>query len=373
MKKILSFVLALVLVIGIGSVAAFAEGDGYMVVTDYIVCNTGKDISDELQQLIEENPNRTLFFPDGEYLVSKPIYTPADPKKSVSLKMANYAIIKATGDWKYGEAVIQLGGIYPKNDTRTPGSNYYLDGGIIDGSGKANGVSINGGRETMVKNVSMKNVVTGLHIMYGANSGSSDSDILDLNIICTGGTDSVGILIEGYDNTVTNVRIGNAFVGVLVKSAGNVMRNIHPLYTSDYTDYANSCGFWDQCGNNWYDYCYSDQYGIAFRLKGGVKSIFNDCYCYWYSTKGDSHTAFKVDGQFQSTVTNFKADLPDCKGNNLLVVDKSGGKGRFTNLSVNNKRIENRLYKAYVADSGIINRLPRIFYKIAVFFVTLFN
>ena len=88
---------------------------------------------------------------------------------------------------------------------------------------------------------------------------------LDLNIICTGGTDSVGILIEGYDNTVTNVRIGNAFVGVLVKSAGNVMRNIHPLYTSDYTDYANSCGFWDQCGNNWFDYCYSDQYGIAFR------------------------------------------------------------------------------------------------------------
>ena len=86
---------------------------------------------------------------------------------------------------------------------------------------------------------------------------SSDADISDVNIIGTGTTDSTGILIEGFDNTLTNIRIGNVFIGVHLKTASNSMRNIHPLYYSDYTDYENSCGFYDECGNNIYDFCYS--------------------------------------------------------------------------------------------------------------------
>jgi hypothetical protein len=135
----------------------------FLAVTDFVPVNSGADVSDALQRLIDANPNRTLFFPDGEYLLAKPICTPADPRRSVALQLSTYAVIRAAESWESPEAMIRLGGECPANDIRTPGSNYSLTGGILDGSGIAGGLSIDGGRETMVRDVSMKRVQTGLH------------------------------------------------------------------------------------------------------------------------------------------------------------------------------------------------------------------
>ena len=74
------------------------------------------------------------------------------------LQLSNYAVIRAMPTWNHTEAMIRLGGIYPANDILTCGSNYSLTGGIIDGAGVAHGVSIDSGRETAIRNVSIKNV-----------------------------------------------------------------------------------------------------------------------------------------------------------------------------------------------------------------------
>ncbi|MBE6661283.1 MAG: hypothetical protein E7605_07780, partial [Ruminococcaceae bacterium] len=113
-----------------------------MVVTDYIEANTGKDVSDALQALILQNPNRTIYFPDGEYVLGKPVLTPANPKNSVSLELSVYAVLRASDDWNDSEAMIRLGAAEPFNNITMPGSNYYFSGGIIDGNGRANGISI---------------------------------------------------------------------------------------------------------------------------------------------------------------------------------------------------------------------------------------
>ena len=47
---------------------------GYVVVTDYIEANTGLDVSDAIQKIINENPHRTIYFPDGEYILSPEFY-----------------------------------------------------------------------------------------------------------------------------------------------------------------------------------------------------------------------------------------------------------------------------------------------------------
>ena len=350
LNKTVSLILAAVFVFTSLSVAVFAQGNemGYVVVTDSIDVNSGDDVSEEIQKIIDENPNRTIYFPDGEYLLSKPILTPAEPKKSVSLVLSNYAVLKATGDWQKGEAIVQLGGKDPANNTSANGSNYSLDGGIIDGSSVADGVSINSGRETVIRNVSIKNTVVGIHIMYGSNSGSSDADISDVNIIGTGTTDSIGLFIEGYDNTVTNVRIGYVFTGVYIKSSGNMLRNVHPLYYSDYTDYQNSCGFLEESGNNWYDFCYSDQFAIGFRTTGYGGSIYNNCFCFWYSSREGTHTAFKADKEFNSTLTNFKASFKDRETKNkVLSVGSIFGTGTIDNLSTNPELLSNFTYKLY--------------------------
>ena len=76
-----------------------AEALGYVVITNYLKANTGIDVSKKIQQVIEQNPNKTIFFPDGEYILANPICTPADPTKSVSLKLSNYAVLKAASGW----------------------------------------------------------------------------------------------------------------------------------------------------------------------------------------------------------------------------------------------------------------------------------
>ncbi len=323
-----------------------ASALGYVVVTDFIANNGNADVSDALQSIIDSSPNRTIYFPDGIYKISKPLCTPADPRKSVDLQLSNFAVIQAADNFS-GEALIRLGGKDAFNDTHTPGSNYSLTGGVLDARGKTNGVTIDSGRETAIRNVSIKNSVIGIHIKYGANSGSSDADISDVNIIGTGKTDSVGLLVEGYDNTFTNMRIGNVFTGVHLKSSANSMRNIHPLYYSDYTDYENNCGFLDEGGNNIYDFCYSDQFCIGFRTMGNVSSIFDNCFCYWYSGAGGKEVAFKADGRFNSVVSCLRTGFRDDTKNSVLEVGKSGGDGVFEHLLVNTSKVNGKIHKLY--------------------------
>ena len=39
--------------------------ENYVVVTDYIPVDTGTDITTHIQNLIDKNPGRTIYFPDG--------------------------------------------------------------------------------------------------------------------------------------------------------------------------------------------------------------------------------------------------------------------------------------------------------------------
>jgi len=275
----------------------------YISAADFMASDGNEDVADKLQQLIDTHPNHTIFFPDGIYLLSHPVLTPASPQRSVDLQLSNFAHMKAAEDWNSKEAMIRLGAKDFANDIYTPGSNYGISGGIIDGSGKAKGISIDGGRETYIRNVNIKNVQVGVHIKYGANSGSSDADILSVNVTGNGSPDSVGVLIEGFDNTLTNMRIANVFTGVRVCSGGNMLRNIHPLFIIDpstYSEYEESIGFRIEHGMNWFDYCYSDQFAVGFDTLGG--GILKNCFCWWYSDKEKLHLAVRSHGSFYGSI-----------------------------------------------------------------------
>ena len=339
MKKLLCLLLAACVVFSVSGHSA--KQKGYVVVTDYVKANGKRDVSDAIQKIIDENPNRTIYFPDGLYLISKPILTPADPKKSVSLELSNYAVIKAMEGWNHDEAMIRLGGKDPFNNITIPGANYYLEGGVIDGSDVAKGVSIDSGRETVIRNTSIKGVVLGIHVKYGANSGSSDADIHSVNIVGNKTPQAVGVLVEGYDNTFTNMRIGGVHIGFVIRSEANSLRNIHPLYYGSNDSYATSCGFVDERQNNWYDFCYSDEFATAFKINGG-RSLYNNCFAYWYSKRGDEHVVFCSDGPFNSDVMNMNVGFGQhnaTKENKILEVAQPGGTGSLFNLHVGNVNV----------------------------------
>lgn len=366
MKKTLTVFLCLVMTASLCLCAYAGEKlPGYVCVTDYLTPGTGEDLSAAIQGIIDANPNRTIYFPDGEYLVSAPVLTPADPSKSVDLQLSNYAVIKAAKDFE-GGAVVILGGKDAFNNVTTNGSNYSLTGGIIDGSGFADGIEIASGRETRITLTSIKHTAVGIVIDYGANSGSSDSDITDVNIIGNDRADSVGIVLNGFDNCISNVRIGHTAKGMVINSAGNSFKNIHPLFCSADELYHDSVGFTDNCGNNVYDYCYSDQFMTGFVLKGGIRSIFNDCYCYWWKAL-DEEKGFVTDGKFNSVVTNMRIDFRDSTDNTVLE-GRTSGTGVFENLSVDTGRLNTNLtYRFFLKESPVYT-IRALFMRFEVFF-----
>lgn len=290
---------------------AAAAAFGYIIVTECpgVIADGTTDVADALQRVIDENPNRTIFFPDGVYLIGHSIATPADPKKSVDLQLSNYAILRAAADWhEENTAVVRLGGKDAFNDINTPGSNYSFTGGIVDGNGIANGISIDSGRETVIHHVSIKNTVVGIHIKRGANAGSSDADIHNVNIVGRGGPDSIGVFLDGgMDNTVSNMRIANVCIGMKIISGGNIFRSIHPLGTlGENTPYDETYGFLDLGGgNNWYDYCYSDHFRYGFGFSGRCSNVYDNCFCFWWCDSG-AQTGFRSIGPFNSLIKDFK-------------------------------------------------------------------
>ncbi len=264
--------------------------------------------------------------------------------------------------------MIRLGGKDPYNTTWQAGSNYGLYGGVIDGNNVADGVSIDSGRETKVQNTSIKHTAVGLRIGFGANSGSSDADIRDINIIGNGAADSVGMLIEGYDNTFTNIRIGYVRTGVVMRSAGNSLTNIHPLYQIGWDLYEDSCGFVEESGNNLYTYCYSDQFQTAFKIVGNGRSIYEDCYAFWWSGEGGSCTGFKVEGDsFNSTVTNTRIDFRG-DTDNTVYDGPLKGSGVFDRLLIDESRINaNAAYRTFLKTNPVF-RLKALFDRIKAFF-----
>lgn len=313
-----------------------AQTSLYVNVADYIT-DPEADAAPAIQKAIDENPNRVIFFPDGKYVISEPILTPAAPDHSVCLELSNFAIITPADGWNHDEAMIRLGGKEPSRTILEPGSNYYFSGGVLDGRGVAKGLSIDSGRETVVRNTSIKNTPVGIHIKKGSNNNSSDADIHDVNIVGNMGADCIGVLLDGFDNTLSNMRIYRTQVGVMVNSRGNVLRNIHPLYgTGDQNLFDTGVAFYDKGGSNWFDYCYSDQHATAF-VTDADGSVFHDCFAYWYSPRGKKHTAFRSPGKFNSTVTNFTMGTEggNAVEENLILEegDTDGtGTGRFANL-----------------------------------------
>ena len=292
------------------AVAPDAERRGFVVATDFLPADGKTNVSDAIQRLIDANPNREIFFPDGTYLLDKPICTPAHPEKSVALRLSTYAKFKAAPGWTNTEAMVRLGGIHPANNIMLAGSWYWLKGGIIDGSGVAKGISIDGGRETLVADCSMKGVLVGLHIKRGANSGSSDSDIRNVNIVGNNATNSIGVLIDGYDNTLANMRIYAVVKGVVVNSGGNCLRDLR----------------------------YSDQFctGFKFGPRGG--GVLDKCFCYWYLSKpGMRHVGFSSVGKFNAKVQSPTVVFRNNGSTNCLIeVGAPDGKGYIKDADCGN-------------------------------------
>jgi hypothetical protein len=176
--------------------------------------------------------------------------------------------------------------------------------------------------------------------------------------------DSIGVLIDGYDNTLTNMRIAAVQTGVKLVGAGNFLRNIHPLYiyagelaakdpdhydSIEDIDYSKSIAFHEVSNNNWYDICYSDQFAVGFKIGNGSTSLFDSCFCLWYSNSGDIEIGFMTDGAFNAMIVNSRVTFRGGVSNTaFLKVGASGGRGVIQYPIFNEGACADKCYKDYL-------------------------
>ena len=329
----------------------------FVIVTDYVIPNTGEPLDVFLQELIDVNPRRTIYFPDGEYVIQNPLFTAADGKESVSIQLADGAVIKADKNFKTreGSALLHIGGARPKNDIQSLGSYYVVSGGTLDGNNVADGISVDSGRESVFRNLCIRNPkLKGIYVAKGANNGSSDLDFEDITIIGTGMLGSVGMDIDGYDNTFTNIRVYNMSVGMNVKTGGNLLKSIYVSIDADKPLVANYTEGIKIKTNNWVSACHVVNVQTAFSFGSG--SEVWDCSAEWTTTKVTKQIMFKFSGN-NLTVSGCRADF--CVGTGVTTALVSGSAtAKFieaTAIRVND--VTDKSYENYLVNAGTI--IPR--------------
>ncbi|MBP3369608.1 MAG: hypothetical protein J6L85_02545 [Clostridia bacterium] len=287
---------------------------GYVVITDYKIQNPREDYSHVIKRAIEANPGKTIYFPDGEYLISAPIVIPADPAKSVSLRLSNQAVITATSWEDTSVPMIRMGvededGVEAQDAAPTMDEaglseqrSTYIIGGCINAAGIASGVSIEGGKDTLLYNLSIKSIADfGIHVHYANNElGATYANVDNVNITGDDSTGSVGVLVDGTYNTFANMRIYRIQYGTYCTETGsnNIFRNLHPLASRGHEDATVS--FYDKSNGNNYDICYSDQFSTGFVMHENTRSVYNGSFCYWYDQANGYHVAFRAIGAYNS-------------------------------------------------------------------------
>lgn len=340
------------------------EDAGYVMVTDYLKPDTGADVSDAIQKLIDENPNRTLYFPDGVYLLSKPITTSADPTKTVSFKLGNFAHFKAMDTWETrGEPLFKLGATDMAEGITNEGNHYSIEGGIFDGSDKADAIWVMNAGNVAIRYSSIKNTVVGIHVKAIDEEGNGPTvDVHNVNIVGCGTEDSLGVILDTNDNTLTNMRIASNLIAIKLTGSENFLRNLHPLFIfesalNNEEVYRKSVSFYDVGKRNFYDNCYNDQFATGFYFGKDTASILDCCFNFWYSEKYAVHNSYVCEGQFNCIIRYSSSDVGHAdKGTecNFLIVGEEGGKGTIDTVYYNPTKVsENDATMDYIINDPI--------------------
>lgn len=291
----------------------------------------GDGVTDDttaIQDCINDNPLRTIYFPDGTYLVSEHLYTNATDTEKVYLKLDKNAIIKASNDFS-DDFVIIIGETGTATAYGSSSNKSGIEGGTIDCNNRTSGVNIQNIHLGKILDISIINSnLIGIQIDR-TNNSSSDIYVNNVDLRGTDGNNvnSIGLLLNGGDNNIDMLRTTGFHVGIKILSGGNYFSNCHPLYSIqlETTNYNTSIGYEIQGQNNYFSDCYSDNFSTCFQVNGEYKWIGNNLFCFWYNNESDKeHTAIKLKYyRFKGKISGLSIEYPENGINRGLFVDDS--------------------------------------------------
>lgn len=282
------------------------------------------DDTEAIQNLIDNNPKNTLYFPNGNYLISSPLTVPADEDLSVSFKLDNYARIFTNTEI---DSLFEIGKIIVEGRSNQDNDWLWFEGGILDCNNTTYGFYGNARKGYIRINktifINIKNY--GLYLDYyigEVNSGNAKITNCAFWGITSDTEDiSTAIYSKSNDNEFINIRIQRTKIGVVSKGGGNHFSDFHIT-----TQWANSpmeenlqnetVGF-ELEGINFLNQCYVDTYAKAYHSKSGIQYL-TECFTYyWYSTANLVNTILYItDGNFKCS--NCRFDLPTLGNNHCI-------------------------------------------------------
>lgn len=248
------------------------------------------DDYEKIQNGIDKFHHRTIYFPEGEYLITEPIEIGTTNAEQVDLKLDSGATIKSNTAI---DSLLEIGK-YEGNWSRyDEGAVVTIDGGNFDATNCQRAIYISSNRKnTVLKNLNIYNASTyGIYVVKGTNT--SDSSDLNIDNVVVNGTgsegSSTGIYMAAYDNKLRNIRV-NACTIAIHDHSGNFYENVHCLGswstgTLNQTNYEKTIAFkFDGGGVSKLNECYIDTFGTGFEFNSAMKIYLTECQSYHYLT-----------------------------------------------------------------------------------------
>jgi hypothetical protein len=190
---------------------------------------------------------------------------------------------------------------------------------VINANNKTTAISVVGGRDLFISDVTIKNAPVGIAIA----AGTAYTDVENVHISGTGDS-AIGLKIEGDGNTFTSMRITNVGTGVVATGTNNTFRSIFATYSG--TD--NACqGFYDTSKGNNYDGCSSIDFANGFVMSENTVSVYANCFVRWDAGKVTKQYAFVSSGKMNSVIRTSTVTVTG--GDSAYIKASTGGSGQL--------------------------------------------
>lgn len=344
MRKILALLMAMMMLVPGMAWAEDAETElvtntewmpGYINVMSYGACGTGaKDDIDAIQRCIDENPGKTIYFPEGDYRISRCINLYASRSHAVNLVLDPNARIYTASKLN---CLLYVGddskGDYERfdNDGRR-----YVIGGTFDGDNVQRVIWVKSRPQLMrFENIKIINFEHyGFYADQTPGTYSADFELIN-SWICGKSSMSpyecTGVYCATGDNTISDLRIDGCVVAMEICSGGNFISKVHATlmnrgyeYTSE--GYNRTIGFKISTdGFNTFSQCYADTFAYGWYFKNDSLATLSQCNVYyWYTNPDLNNVVISMNGVHGVTVEGCIFQMPK-EGRNV-VIESRGGK-----------------------------------------------
>ena len=249
-----------------------------------------------INKCIQENQGKAIKLSPGLYYIEEPIITPYYTDKQVNIDF-NGSIFYTDKSLQYvlGIGFYNYGDDMPNKDDYSKKTCYAIFQNLViyAPNSEVGILTKNKYWYPRLKNISIFNTKIGVKVGE-SDPGNWSSDLYAENIFiqCKDykDTTTVGMILYGNDNKISNCRVYNGYKGMVINSGGNVFDNIHVYLYGHFNDrnttgfssvYPNLVAIQDNGDNNSYNSVCTDSYSTHYKITTeNYKGVFSKCFLY---------------------------------------------------------------------------------------------